>query len=44
MLGIAAVYADPASFPLLVYASFGAVSERGRPVPVSVLHGTYSLQ
>ncbi|KAI7840421.1 hypothetical protein COHA_005852 [Chlorella ohadii] len=25
MLGIAAVYADPASFPLLVYASFGAV-------------------
>lgn len=26
MLGIAAVYADPASFPMLVYASFGAVS------------------
>lgn len=26
MLGIAAVSADPASFPMLVYASFGAVA------------------
>lgn len=40
MLGIAAVYADPASFPILVYASFGAVSSTDGCGRASLLFST----
>ncbi|PRW39229.1 solute carrier family 40 member chloroplastic [Chlorella sorokiniana] len=53
MLGIAAVYADPASFPLLVYASFGAVvcanllfrswARRAQPTAAAELAGPDAL-